>query len=334
MISFYLTKDSSTSAILYLDSVANVQTGLPERNYTLINTLGEGSILSGIGNRTGREWTAQYNFKTEDEYDRYNFLNYFQNNIYDTMYLYRQETQRFRCQITAGSTVVNYQGSTGFLADRLSSGLAVSGVGIPDNTVLEPGWGESSSGAFIIISQAATVTISNHELQMLTFTGRTQVYASIDGGESYSNSALSEGIGLHLYSESPFFTSTTLKTGRQFSSTGTSEINDVITNLGSDTPGIWQMTLSTAATSINMFQVKSSFGYGFKVQKQIDVGQTIKVDCRESDLKLYVNDILTPGYFTADSQPFMILSDLGTYQYYVTSGLSTQIFAYYYDRRI
>lgn len=329
MIDFYLTKDSGGT--LYLDSVASVQTGFPERNFNLITTLGEGSIISGIGNRNGREWTAEYNFRTEDEFERYNYISYFNNNVYDDMYLYRKETQRFKCEITSGDASIIYRGSTDFYNSRLTTGMLIEGVGIPAGAVIDS---LSMDGTTMLVnlSTYASATIGNHELQVQTFLGRALVYASITGGESYDNSAISGAIGLRLFSESPYFTSTSLKTLVTLSATSAQEYSTTVQNIGNDTPAIYNFTLSTAATAVNIFQVKTQYGYGFQVQKQISAGDIIQVDTRESNLKLYVNSVLSAGYFTAESQPFMLLS--GNNQLYITAGLSTSITVQIYERRL
>lgn len=329
MIDFYLTKDSGGT--LYLDSVASVKTGFPERNFNLIKTLGEGSIISGIGNRNGREWFAEYNFKTEDEWDRYNYISYFNNNVYDDMYLYRKETQRFRCEVTAGTAEVIYRGSSNLFNSRLTTGMPIEGEGVPAGAVIES---LSLSGSTMVLTMStfASISITNHELQVQTFLGRAQVYASIDGGENYDNAAISGSIGLHLYSESPYFTSTTLANLVTLSATSAQEYSTTVQNLGNDTPAIYNLTLSTASSQVSIFQVKTQYGYGFQVQKAISPGDILQVDTRESDLKLYVNSVLSAGYFTAESQPFMILS--GSNALYFTAGLSTAITVQIYERRL
>jgi hypothetical protein len=333
MISFYLSKDSGTT--LYLDSVASVQTGLPERDFSLVNTLGEGAILSGIGNRTGREWSAEYNFRTEDQYERFNYLSFFNNNIYDDMYLYRKDTQRFKCNITAGSTACAYYGDSSLFDNLLSSGMSLEGVGISTSVIIDGISGQGTSTRVLYLSSAASLSITNTELQAQLFLGRTQVMASVTGGESYQNTAISESIGLKLWSESPFFSSTTLKTGATIviaTSESNIEKSFTINNLGQQVPPVVNFTLSSAATSVNSFQLKSSYGFGYKVQKQLNAAEVVQVDARESDLKLYVSGVLSPGYFTETSQPFTILQGANTF--YVTGPESTGILVQYYERKV
>lgn len=338
MNDYYLTKDSGNT--LVLDQVASVETGLPGKNFSIIATLGEGGIIQGVGQRSGREWSAQYNFRTEDEWERENFISFFNNNIYDDMYLYKRCTQRFKCNISAGSTIVTYKGSTSFF-NRLYNDFTYSqgtktysiyGVGLVTTSVTIANIISGTTNEFHI-SSAANLTIANTELEIATFTGRTQVYASIDGGESYSNSAISEGIGLKLLSESPFFTSTALfLIGGQAITNPLIETAITVVNIDIESPPVFSFTMSSAATSCQFFQVKTAYGYGFKVQKQVNAGDIITVDCSGNDLALTINGYSQTGYFTESSQPFNILS--GSNILYCAIPQTTAFNVKLYQRRV
>jgi hypothetical protein len=324
MARYYIQDNESTALIRWLDDVGDIETGLPKNDYKLNDVLMDGSQISGIGSMQGREWGCNYLFKNNDENERESFLDWFTRPSLYTVYLYKLVTRRFKCNITSGSTVITFLDSSNAL-NQLSTGSLIYGVGIPSTTIID-----TINTTSILIDNAATVTISNAELESDTFKGRTRVYPKTNGGETYKNIRISEKLNFNLLSPSPYFMSTSLTTVT-FNSTSTNEFSTNINIKSCRTPCIYEFTPNE---TFNLFQIKTQENYGFRVSRNFVIGEVIQVDTRNSQLVMTINGNISYSAFSSSSTPFSLERGNNTLNITASNSSATALKISYYKRQL
>jgi hypothetical protein len=317
MARYYLS-DGSTR--FDLDIVSNLDVDLPSANWKKVNLAGEGSFIDGQGNYQGREISCSYNFKNNLENEREDFLDEFTDRIDDVKYIYKEVVKRIKVNLTNGSTIAILRGS----AAQLSTGLNIFGIGIPDSII------EVINSTNMIISNAATATIANTELQSTTFLGRLKVTNFPSGGETYQNKTISENVKFTMLSESPYFTSTSV-TSVAITSTGSAEFSTSVSINGRHVPATYEFTTDTTSTTWNLYQVKTSNFYGFRANASFGSSSIVEVQTTQSNLKLLVNDAEVLNAFPSSATPFLLKNGTNTLHIIATKGTLT---VKYNERRL
>ena len=325
-VEYYLQVDGSTS-IFSLDIIADLQTGLPESNYKLENSLTEGGFVTGIGSRTGREISCSYQFKGNEDYERELFLDQFTRPVDADLYLYKDIKRRSKTTINSGSTIVYLTGSTADIA-ALSTSKAVAGIGIPSTAYID-----TIGTTYSYISDAATMSLTNHDLQFDTFLGRMRVYGFPKGGEGWDNVHISNNVEFSLLSPSPYFESTTL-TIAGITSTGYNEFSTFVNIKGRRVTALYELTLSTSSSSITFFQVKTAEDYGFRVDRQGVAGDVFLVDTSNSNLTFTYNGNEELGRFDPVSSPFTLERGINNLNIVASETTSAGLKIKYYERRL
>lgn len=323
MINYYLQQDETTSITYNLGIVSELETGLPSMDYKLVNSIGEGSQINGYGTHQGRTIDCSYRFKTNSEYERNEFISWFTKASNINLYLYKEINQRIKVQLSSGSTEV-FITSTDIIRG-FSTGNSITGLGIPDNTIID-----TFNTTSFFIDNAATLSIDYSDVFIKIFTGRTRVYPTPTGGESYKNDNVSNSVKFELFSESPFFTSTTLTT-IYLNSTTTGQHTQTVTIKGQRTPAIYEFVSNE---DFNIFQVKTAEDYGFSASYQFRSNSTITVDTRNSDLTIYYNGGEIFDTFTSNSSPFMLEQGDNTLYVYAANSTDGALRVEYYERRL
>jgi len=326
LANYYLQQGDDTSLTYNLDIVGDLDIGLPSLDYKLVDIKGEGGQLQGVGTQKGRVLEFSYFFKRNEEYERDEFLDWLTKGSEITLYCYKTVDKRVRCSITNTSTEVKVIGinSTQQLK-QLSTGDSITGVGIPDNTVID-----TINSTSFLIDQAATASLNDTWLQARTFTGRTRVYPQPKGGEAYKVNRLSESVNFSCISKNPFFTSTTL-TITEFDSTSKTEKSTTININGYRTPIIVDFTPNE---SFSVLQVKTSDSFGFKASRAFQSGETISVNTGNSELTMTIDGNTVTGIFDADSTPFMLEKTTNVLSIIASNSTDGALKIKYYERRI
>lgn len=329
MYEYYLQKGDSTSTILRLDKVADLDLDLPQSDFKLINNLGDGAQLQGTGTLSGRKMSCSYQFRGNSIFERDEFLDWFTQNINSTYYLYRITKHRITGNLT-GSSSYFIPKSTEYFT-QISNLLSVADLSISNGTegITNGTKITTVSSSKYVLDANATQTLIGTDVEVTVNTLRMVVYPSLSGGETWKTYRLSDDVRFLLFSKTPYFTSTTLFE-TSISITSTSEQTTSVNIQSLKTPCIYEFDNST---TINIFQVKLYDGFGFRVSYSVTTGSSnIVVDTRDSDLLFYENgNQLTSNYFSNTSTPFML--DSGDNTIYVTAAEGT-LKVQYYERRL
>jgi hypothetical protein len=319
----YLQQEESTSLQLNLDMIFDMDLGTPGNDYKLVETLSEGGRVIGVGQFTGRAWSGSYNFRGNDHYERTEIQDYFSKDRTQTVYLYKEIWKRLKFDITSGSTIAIFNGSTTILRE-LSTGDAITGIGLSTNTNID-----TIASTYVLLDTAPVSTINNQEFQVTTFTGRTRVYGLLNPGEPWNNDSLSDSVKFNLLAESPYFESTSLAV-HSFTSTSVAEFDITITNQGNRVNALYEFT---GSTSYNIFSVKHSEGYGFRASNQAST-EVIQVDTRNSDLVYTVDGIKKSNVFSSADSPFPLQKGDNTLTIIAQESTADGLKVKYYERQL
>ena len=329
MYEYYLQKGDSTSAILRLDKVADLDLDLPQSDFKLINNMGDGAQIQGVGNLSGRKMSCSYQFRGNSIFERDEFLDWFTQNINSTYYLYRITKHRIKGNLT-GSSSYFIPSSTEYFT-QISNLLILSDLSITNGTIgITNGTKITTvSSSKYVLDAVATMTLVGTDVEVTINTLRIVVYPALSGGETWKSYRLSDDVKFLLFSKTPYFTSTTLFE-TSISITSTAEQTTSVNIVSLKTPCLYEFDNST---TLNLFQVKTYDGYGFRVSYSVTTGSSnILIDTRDSDLLLYENgNQLTSNYFSNTSTPFPLES--GDNTIYITAAEGT-LKVQYYERRL
>lgn len=145
------------------------------------------------------------------------------------------------------------------------------------------------------------------------FTGRTRVYGTNDGGEKYSNLAISDPVSFRINAPDPLFTSTT-ETTESYTVAGTTEETKILTNPGFEAIPTIEFTPSA---DFSLLRILIADGAGLLSQRDFNSGELIKITVENSTLVMRIDGVIIPNVFVESSRPFLLRP--GSNSIYITA---------------
>lgn len=154
-----------------------------------------------------------------------------------------------------------------------------------------------------------------------SFTGISQVYPMLSGGEGYEtrNFNYVKSLNFEMYLPNPFFESTSA-TSNSYAIASTVVHSTSISITGCKVFPVFSFTSTLAWSSL---EVKLNTNYGFHIDYSFNAGDIVQVYTSNSELEMYVNGNRVDGFFHIDSTPFELIAGLNNFDVKAQSGTLT-----------